>query len=439
MFVRGNLYRGVREPTPPAISFFLALSCHGALFMRSSTRKTSGFTLVELLVVIAIIGVLVGLLLPAVQAAREAARRMSCSNNFKQIGLAMHNYHAAYNQLPTQGTGTKSGTPDGPLSSGNVFGTFLNHNAMQLSAFSGLLPFMEQQAVWEQLSNPLVLQSPAITFPAMGPVPHRADGDFYPPGLTEMPTLRCPSDPGTGLPGRGRTNYAFSQGDSPVLMLYGNRGTTLAVDVNAAGWFTWGGAINSRASERGVFRKYQKSGFRDILDGLSNTIAMGEIATYLGDRAVNSSARTGTGAAGFVTRCDGFRDPLRPQFWAPGQAVDVSDNPAQASLGRGFQWLSSLPSQTSFVTVRPPNGVNCATNANDSGVWSAASRHQGGCHVLMADGAVKFITDSIEAGDQTQPTPTRAAPNNNIGGQSLYGLWGSLGTRASKEIISEEL
>ena len=71
-----------------------------------TVRKTSGFTLVELLVVIAIIGVLVGLLLPAVQAAREAARRMSCSNNFKQIGLGLHNYHSAYKQLPQQLGGT---------------------------------------------------------------------------------------------------------------------------------------------------------------------------------------------------------------------------------------------------------------------------------------------------------------------------------------------
>ena len=75
--------------------------------MRKS--KNWGFTLVELLVVIAIIGVLVGLLLPAVQAAREAARRMSCSNNFKQIGLSIHNYHSAYKRLPTQGGGTNQG------------------------------------------------------------------------------------------------------------------------------------------------------------------------------------------------------------------------------------------------------------------------------------------------------------------------------------------
>jgi len=118
--------------------------------MRTSWNR-QGFTLVELLVVIAIIGVLVGLLLPAVQAAREAARRMSCSNNFKQIGLAVHNYHSAYDQLPTQG----SGTYGQPVTDATLRQT-PGQNRKELSWLVGLTPFFEQQALWEQISNPLV-------------------------------------------------------------------------------------------------------------------------------------------------------------------------------------------------------------------------------------------------------------------------------------------
>ena len=103
-----------------------------------------GFTLVELLVVIAIIGILVGLLLPAVQAAREAARRMSCSNNFKQIGLAVHNYHSSYKQLPQNGSGTTRTDAGHP--------TF-NSSRLFASWLVGITPFIEQQALWENISN----------------------------------------------------------------------------------------------------------------------------------------------------------------------------------------------------------------------------------------------------------------------------------------------
>ena len=96
--------------------------------------KAKGFTLVELLVVIAIIGVLVGLLLPAVQAAREAARRMSCSNNFKQIGLAIHNYHSAYKQLPLHGGGTH------PTIQTNIWSSSNTGNNHRLSFLVAITP-----------------------------------------------------------------------------------------------------------------------------------------------------------------------------------------------------------------------------------------------------------------------------------------------------------
>lgn len=128
-------------------------------------RRKSGFTLVELLVVIAIIGVMVGLLLPAVQAAREAARRMACSNNVKQMGLGLHNYHSAFNKLP-------KGSGGGTFAAG---GTPLTDNRNRLSGLPAILPYIEQTALWEQISNPLF--DPAIPqqWPAMGPAPYNAN------------------------------------------------------------------------------------------------------------------------------------------------------------------------------------------------------------------------------------------------------------------------
>ena len=150
------------------------------------TRRRA-FTLVELLVVIAIIGVLVGLLLPAVQAAREAARRMSCGNNIRQIGLAMHNYHDTYKKLPMQNGGTRdvvAGIPD---------------NKLELSFLVPLTPFVEQQPLWEQISNPNQVSGGTIIYPPMGPEPRFTlashSAGRYEPWMTEVGTFRCPSDP----------------------------------------------------------------------------------------------------------------------------------------------------------------------------------------------------------------------------------------------------
>ena len=254
-----------------------------------NSRWKSGFTLVELLVVIAIIGVLVGLLLPAVQAAREAARRMSCSNNFKQIGLGLHNYHSAYKELPMQMGGTYfAGAGPG------MPGPLLNpgHNRLELSALVGLTPFIEQQALWEQISNAYRGPGQTASFSPMGPNSRMTLNNHntgalgpYAPWLTTVPTLRCPSDPGEGLPSQGRTNYVVCQGDASHGSHNGYRGDN--------GKLAQGGAINIRASQRGVFIPRKATKFRDILDGLSNTIAMGEIPTDLGDNDKRTGATEG--------------------------------------------------------------------------------------------------------------------------------------------------
>ncbi|EMI46961.1 DUF1559 domain-containing protein [Rhodopirellula sp. SWK7] len=426
--------------------------------MKSNFQR-SAFTLVELLVVIAIIGVLVGLLLPAVQAAREAARRMSCSNNFKQIGLGVHNYHSAYKQLPTQKSGTGMPTAvaswDGELAHGAS--QSLRGNNENLSVFVGLLPFVEGQALWEQISNPNAPDASgnASTFPAMGSNPDD-DGTFsaapnhYGPWSEETPAFRCPSDPGvTKPPGYGRINYGACLGDTIINTTDGPTDSTLSRTTNASQM--------ARANCRGMFVPRQKAAFRDVLDGLSNTIMMGEIITDLNDRDKRSDSRTGLTSAALSANpsiCNDAADATRPRFWASGTARVASG--ANGRRGRGFRWASGSPLYTGMTTVLPPNSATClategmydgativATSRADKNymLCPPSSRHQGGCHVLMGDGAVKFITDSIEAGNSTGPMVARihtTAGAVAAGTASPYGLWGKLGTRASKEVIDEE-
>ncbi len=376
--------------------------------MRHINPARTAFTLVELLVVIAIIGVLVGLLLPAVQAAREAARRMSCSNNFKQLGLALHNYHSAYKNLPMQKGGTS--------------GPGLTNKGRQ-SAFPGLTPFMEQQAVWEQISNPWHHAASGITYPPMGP-PHWIDQ--YQPFNTQIPTLLCPSDPGSeGITPQGKTNYGFSMGDS-------------FWNINK---FNKNGS--NRDQHRGVFVSTKHTRFRDILDGLSNTIAMGEMVRSQGSREViadvayrghgNTAARNNPKADGW----DRFIDPERPQFY------DASTNltyDADSGRTRGNNWVSGDAIFTGVTTVFPPNAPSYQRGANPSGnggIFTMASRHTGGCHMLLADGAVKFVTASIDTGNlNSRPVGVTGGPAP--GTKSPYGLWGALGSRGAKETIDEE-
>ncbi|SMP78827.1 prepilin-type N-terminal cleavage/methylation domain-containing protein [Neorhodopirellula lusitana] len=420
-------------------------------------KSTQAFTLVELLVVIAIIGVLVGLLLPAVQAAREAARRMSCSNNFKQIGLAVHNYHAAYNQLPVHFTGTRN--PDAATGGAGAWGdpaTGGGNNMLQLSWLVGVTPFFEQQALWEKISNPNIEVSTGGTlnagsfWPPMGPHPLRGS---YVPWVTEITMLRCPSDPGTGLPAFGRTNYAACVGDAMELTNEGVAKYTWGsgwgdLTTDAGNWQRdkTARALRARASCRGAFVPRKEVKFRDILDGLSNTIIAGEIKTDLGDNDVSTNPVRQAGVWENPLVCRKSIDPNRPQFWDPSVTTrDPQWNGNTHSwtlIRRGLAWANGTNLHTGCTTILPPNTELCYNGSGDGyGTLAPSSRHQGGVHVLLGDGAVRFVTDSIEAGNSNN-RPVLAWGNathrNQPGAESPYGLWGALGSRAAKETIDKE-
>ena len=351
-------------------------------------------------------------------------------------------------QLPRHGTGTQ-------VRLGNWWSNSDTENGWKLSALVGTLPFMEQQAAWERISNPLVERTdgqaispggiPASPWPAMGPTPDRI---FYPPWATEIPTFRCPSDPGYGLPALGRTNYAVNLGDSFWRDHFGmlrrasndqNPGTAATLsgsrgERTAGSWVELG-----RAAMRGAFMMYADTRFRDFLDGTSNTILMGEIATDLGDRDKRTHPffpGRGTTLHDDPNIFSDFVDPQRPQFWLdPLPSGRLVEN----WQARGFSWADFFSTQTGMHTILAPNReAKSRFNAGNTFICPPSSRHQGGVHVLLADGAVRFITDSIEAGNSSNGVVRDNRTGNRApGSPSPYGLWGALGTRASSEVIGQ--
>lgn len=386
--------------------------------MNSRRFLRAGFTLVELLVVIAIIGVLVGLLLPAVQAAREAARKMSCSNNLKQLGLGMHNYHSAFQHLPP---GRGGSWLPGPRVNARC-------NLNTLSALVPLLPYIEQQALWELISNPYRNTTTSTTYPGMGPTPSAVATVNYPPFASQVGTYRCPSDP-IVLINYGQTNYAVCWGDSSTRVAREGR------HAEKRGMFIPSGAssfFNGNKSDTGGRR------FNDVADGLSNTIMMGEIALSAGTREIIGNVIRGTNVANnnpVVRNCLKGVDPANPRFYYQTDALLAAATARGVKLlpnvCHGGNWADGNVKNTGFTTMIPPNGPSCVGGTETNAVVTSTSRHPGGVHVAMADGGVRFITQSIDAGNQSSPDNT-----NFRAKQSRYGIWGAAGSIRGSETTS---
>jgi prepilin-type N-terminal cleavage/methylation domain-containing protein/prepilin-type processing-associated H-X9-DG protein len=338
-----------------------------------------GFTLVELLVVIAIIGILVALLLPAVQAAREAARRSQCTNNLKQLGLALHSYHDTYKVFPAMAAGTQSGSV---------------HNDGYLSGLVALLPYVEQKPLYDRIAA----GDPAAGIPPWGP----ATNTSWVVWNVEIKLFQCPSDPGYDQPGEMRkNNYCFCQGDDYLNMNGTNRNNT-----------------------RGMFGRLFWYSSADVTDGLSNTIAMTERLRQGGivntDTAIQARQVDHRRAC---YRLTGIGSGPQP----PQVGLSVTDGRyfIAGNIRRHFGafWMRGHALFAACNTVLPPNGPCAFDFGQGDGFLTPASMHPGGVNVLMGDGSVRFISETIDRGNLGIPQ------DNTYQGPSNYGVWGALGSK----------
>lgn len=375
-------------------------------------KSRRAFTLVELLVVIAIIGVLVALLLPAVQAAREAARRMSCTNNLKQLGLSLHNYHDVFKTFPSLAQGTST-APAGVDPAG------VTQYGMG-SGFIFLLPFMEQTALYDKFGSPQVAHTDPTTgiaypaYPAWGPVAWW--GWNFRPHHAQVPGLLCPSDGGgkfsaaANYSWQGDTNYNFNCGDNPTLG-------------NGAGG----------ASPRGLFGQYTFISFGEISDGTSNTLAMSEHVISKTPNDLNIHG----GYVGTQDWRDFGSNPATQCyiFKGPGQTIINSPSPANGGRvgNRGVNWCWGAVVGIGMTTILPPNSVGCTNWDSEWGsshIMPPDSNHPTGVNAVRADGSVDFVSSNIYAGNLAAPAVTS--------GPSPYGVWGALGSKNGGDKVSME-
>ena len=345
-------------------------------------NRRDGFTLVELFVCIVILGVLVCLLLPAQRTVGDAAKRMSCSNNLKQLALGLHNYHSDLGCFPT------------PIGSGVNLHDLECTRPERWSGLVALLPYIEQQALWEEMQE-CRLDSPAEDI---------ASDDDSKPWQREIAGLRCPTadfETDSFAP----TEYTFSIGD-------------VALNIHAPN------------PTRGAFAVGRNTELDDFSDGTANTILLAEIGTpwnrsIQGDYAIEQPDN-------FLVspeRCMQLRDEKNRNLYAAGTRL----------LGRGTRWIDGTAGPSLVNTILPPNSPSSAIGGREAvdGIYSAGSYHTAGAQFAMADGTVRFIAETIDAGDASA-TPIDAADIESSALPSPYGVWGALGTLSGGEQIDPD-
>ncbi len=337
-----------------------------------------GFTLIELLVVIAIIAVLISLLLPAVQSAREAARRAQCQNNLKQFGLAVHNYHSAYNVIPQ--SGERWSAFDRTLAGNNTGGP------QNFSMKPRILPFLEQQAAFNAINWEVtaIWHSPNLTEEDPGwastcstcvGVNGRMINNTA--RLVEIETFLCPSDQNRPGNSKGTSHHL------PASSYAQNNGLHRRQEnwrSNGIGWYAGRDqAINNPRT------------FASITDGLSSTALFSE---WVMGKAQNR------------------RDGLHMVYEMPGDDNEPfpPDTPDYNFLyfttcqqSNEFDWdwkgemwmLQDNGRGGGYFHINGPNKKSCHAPNSVDGAAAASSNHPGGVNVVMCDGAVKFIPDTV--------------------------------------------
>lgn len=350
--------------------------------MRFPTPRRSGFTLIELLVVIAIIAILVALLLPAVQQAREAARRSTCKNNLKQLGIALHNYHDTFKVLPP-------GFIDAKPAGVGVYDSGFSWQSL-------ILPFIEQGPLYDQFDfnyHPYGGDGTAATNgngPSNGgsiPANHQAVSNA-------LESASCPSDI---KPDRAAIAGAGDAGRHDNLATSSYAGVIGSFDGGPCS-----GDTNPKTDQtfnNGVLGANTKIRFRDIVDGTSNQMMVGEIRwLYQGVGSTNNSWY-GSVATGNASRCD----QLNEDQGGPFRHLRATRQPPNTSVGNRHRAFASF--------------------------------HRGGVQMCMADGGVRFISENINHTNygHNAANPYGTAANNF----NDYGTWQRLASRADGKTLGE--